>query len=227
MEKTLSNANSQNTRLAMLCAGATLLFLLLLHLVSPEFDPSWRMVSEYALGKFKWVLTLMFFSWAIAKWGLAAGLWKAVDSFIARTGVILLIVSGIGAMLGGLFDVRQEAMHGVAVLLGVPTEAIAATILSVHLVRRHAWVADKKLLLAAAAFTWISLVLMGLGLALMMKAFADAGIVLNGTAPANTPPDAFLFSGWANRFLIFCSCAWLIVTARQVAHKQTMQSRFC
>jgi len=45
-----------------------LLFLASLHVLSPEFDPSWRIVSEYALGNFGWVLSLMFVSWAVSWW---------------------------------------------------------------------------------------------------------------------------------------------------------------
>jgi hypothetical protein len=59
-----------------------------------------------------------------------------------------------------------------------------------------------------------------------MNALADAGIVLNGTAPANPPPHAFLFSGWANRFLIFCSCAWLIVTAGRLRTTERSKAGF-
>jgi hypothetical protein len=52
--------------LAMIMTAATILLLAALHVLSPEFDPSWRMVSEYALGHYGWVLSLMFLSWAIS-----------------------------------------------------------------------------------------------------------------------------------------------------------------
>lgn len=41
---------------------AAFLLLAALHLLSPEFPPSWRMVSEYAFGHYPWVLSLMFLS---------------------------------------------------------------------------------------------------------------------------------------------------------------------
>ena len=37
--------------------------LLLLHILSPEFAPSWRMVSEYANGHYNWLLTIVFLGW--------------------------------------------------------------------------------------------------------------------------------------------------------------------
>ena len=58
-------------RLSLAAAIATLLTLAVLHLLSPEFDPSWRMVSEYANGGYGWVLSLMFASWAVSSWALA------------------------------------------------------------------------------------------------------------------------------------------------------------
>jgi len=39
-------------RLAIAAAAAALLLLASLRVLSPEFDPSWRMVSEYANGHY-------------------------------------------------------------------------------------------------------------------------------------------------------------------------------
>jgi len=36
--------------LAILATGATIFLLVSLHALSPEFSPSWRMISEYAFG---------------------------------------------------------------------------------------------------------------------------------------------------------------------------------
>jgi hypothetical protein len=50
-------------------AGAVLLLLAGLHVLSPEFDPSFRVVSEYANGRYSWVLSVMFAAWALSSWG--------------------------------------------------------------------------------------------------------------------------------------------------------------
>lgn len=44
--------------LALTASMTTLVCLAGLHVLSPEFDPSWRVVSEYALGRHGWVLSL-------------------------------------------------------------------------------------------------------------------------------------------------------------------------
>jgi hypothetical protein len=51
--------------LSIVASVAALIFLTGLHLLSPEFDRSWRAVSEYANGQYGWVLSLMFICWEI------------------------------------------------------------------------------------------------------------------------------------------------------------------
>jgi hypothetical protein len=62
----LSGTSMSGARLSVLAAVATLIFLTVLHILSPEYDPSFRMVSEYANGKYPWILVLMFECWAIS-----------------------------------------------------------------------------------------------------------------------------------------------------------------
>src|ERR1039457_5429987 len=62
--------------LAITTTFVTILLLAALHVLSPEFSPSWRVISEYALGRYGWVLSLMFLSWASARgrWWSPSGL---------------------------------------------------------------------------------------------------------------------------------------------------------
>jgi len=45
---------------AVLATAVAFVSLAILHVVSPEFQPSWRMVSEYANGHHRWLLSVMF-----------------------------------------------------------------------------------------------------------------------------------------------------------------------
>jgi hypothetical protein len=48
-----------------LALGAVVLFVILLtalHFLEPEFDPSKRLISEYQLGRYGWVMSVAFFS---------------------------------------------------------------------------------------------------------------------------------------------------------------------
>ena len=89
----------------------SLLSLVVLHIVSPQYQASWRMVSEYAYGRHKWLITLFFVLWGLSTILTSILLWNIVTSNWALFGVLLVFVSGIGAIMGGLFDVKHK-LHG-------------------------------------------------------------------------------------------------------------------
>ena len=39
---------------ALVAGGISVTLILILHFVEPEYDPSWRMISEYSLGRHGW-----------------------------------------------------------------------------------------------------------------------------------------------------------------------------
>lgn len=196
----------------------TLAALLALHVLSPEFDPSWRMVSEYALGQFNAVLMLFFFTWAVGSWLLAWCLWPRVTGIPATIGVLIIVLFGISAILGGLFDVRQQTMHGVAFALSFPFP-IAALLVGAHLARRAEYAPHKKLLLWTSQLPWVSIVLMIASVIVMMRGFAQAGIPM-GTVPETVPPTVIALAGYANRLMIVVYCAWLLVVGRVLRKTQ-------
>ena len=98
-------------RVAIAAAGAVLLLLASLHVLSPEFDPSWRVVSEYANGRYGWVLSLMFASWALSSWALAVTVWSQVNGIGGKIALGLLIAAGIGEAMASVFDINHP-LHG-------------------------------------------------------------------------------------------------------------------
>src|SRR6266536_807487 len=74
-------------RLSIAAAAAVLLLLASLHVLSPEFDPSWRVVSEYANGRYGWVLSLMFAAWAVSSWALVFTIRSQVTTRAGKLGV--------------------------------------------------------------------------------------------------------------------------------------------
>jgi hypothetical protein len=207
---------STNTtaRLTIITSLATLVSLVLLHILSPEFAPSWRMVSEYANGEFSWVLSLMFIFWALSSWALAFTLWTQVKTSTGRIGVYFLIVSGIGEAMAAAFDINHS-LHGLASFLGIGSLPIAALLISTSLVRTEGWSAAKKPLLWSAHLTWISVVLMGATFALLISTFMQSGAEMptDSTAVTTLPDGVIALVGWANRFLILAFCAWVTITA--------------
>lgn len=206
---------------SFLLASATIAFgsisilcLLILHFVSSEFKPGFRMVSEYALGKHKWLLTVFFISWGICSISSGIMLWTIVSSGWAKFAVVLMFLTGIGAIMGGLFDVKHK-LHGLAFAVGVPFMPIGALIISYHLIDKTEWQGHSSTLLLSAHSIWISLVLMA---GLMMYFFSSlkkAGIAFGPDVPPLTvlPKGVIGIHGWANRLLVLCYLLYPILVA--------------
>jgi hypothetical protein len=202
--------------LAMIMTAATILLLAALHVLSPEFDPSWRMVSEYALGHYGWVLSLMFLSWAISSWALAAAIWSQIQTRAGKLGLWFLILAGVGEAMASVFDIRHDPGHGIAGLLGVGGFPVAALLLSISLGRSEAWRTARKRLLWLANLTWISVVLLVITMLIMtMQVLHANGGHLPQHAPKALPPGVIGMDGWANRLIVLSNCAWAFFAAWQ------------
>ena len=200
--------------LAIAAAAVALLLLASLHVLSPEFDPSWRMVSEYALGHYGWVLSLMFLAWGISAWALAVALWSQVKTRAGKIGLWFLVIAGIGEALASVFDITHDTGHSIAGVLGIGGFPIAALLLSVSLGRTQAWRGAKKPLLWIANLNWISVVLLVATLVLMTVQFAQAnGGQLPQHAPASLPAGVLGLDGWADRLIVLSNCLWVFVAA--------------
>jgi len=200
--------------LTIVAGVLSLMCLLILHFVSPEYKPNWRMVSEYALGKHKWLITSFFILWGASSILLAILLWNVVTTKWVMVGVLLLLVSAIGEIMGGLFDVKHK-LHGMAFLLGVPSLPIAALLIGYNLVHINGWNSHRALILNSSHITWISLVVMGVSMAVMISDFKKAGIPMdrNAKPPEHVPEGVLALAGYANRILIACYIGWLMLIA--------------
>jgi hypothetical protein len=196
--------------ISLLCIAA-------LHFLSSEFRPSFRMISEYALGNYKWLLTLFFICWGLASISSAFMLWNVVTSGWAKFGATLVFITGVGAIMGGLFDV-QHKLHGLAFGIGIPFLPIGALLISYHLLKKAEWQEFSGTLLVSTHSIWISVVLMGLTMFLLFSSLKSAGIAFGpDSAPMNELPKGIIgVNGWANRLLLPCYLAYPILTAKMV-----------
>jgi hypothetical protein len=186
-------------RVSVAAAATALVLLAALHIISPEFEPSWRMVSEYALGNYGWVLALMFLTWALSCVALFITIKSHIRTVAGKIGLGFLLAAAVGMSMAAIFDVSHD-LHGLAAIIGIPSLPIAAMLTSISLVRHPAWSPARRWLLWTANLTWISLVVM----------FATVFIGLSQTGGEFGPG---VLAGWPNRFLIVAYCAWLITAA--------------
>ena len=190
-------------RISFAASVASLFFLATLHLLSPEFNPSSRMVSEYALGNYGWVLLLMFLTWALSCIAIFFAIKSEVTNVGGKIGLGFLLLASVGMIMGGLFDVNHD-LHGLAAMIGMPSLPVAAVLISVSLSRNSSWTSARRSLIWTAILTWVSLILMNVAI---FSGFSQTGEINPGA-----------WFGWANRLLIVVYNIWLLVLARQAFH---------
>lgn len=200
---------------AWLAIGATLvsaLALIALHFLSPQLHPSWRMVSEYANGNHRWVLTVVFLAWALGSFALVFALLPSVSGWIGAAGLAFLVLAGVGEAMGGLFDVNHR-LHGAAFAIGVPALPIAAILLTMAARRSGldvpAW---------SAALPILSVVVMAVAMAQLFSSLKAAGVTMSANSqplPA-LPEGVSAWNGWANRLVFATYYLWVILAGRAV-----------
>lgn len=201
---------------AMSLTIITILLLASLHLLSPEFAPSWRMISEYAFGRYGWVLSLMFLCWALSTWACVIALWPLIQTRAGKAGLYFLILAGFGEAMASVFDIRHPMGHGVAGLFGVIGFPIAALLVSVALRRSEEWREERSQLLRIANLSWIAVLFLIATLVIMtMQVAAANGGHLPQHAPKSLPPGVLALDGWADRLIVLVNCAWVFLAARR------------
>jgi hypothetical protein len=159
----------QTASLTIGAATVALGALAILHLVRPDLEPSSHMISEYAIGRHGYLMTLSFAAFAISSLSLFVALLRSARGVLGRVGLGFLLLAATGLAIGGAFAMdptttNQEAMsysgkmHGVGFMLGVPSELLAVLFLSLALRRQPSWAAVPLLTIALVA--WASLAVM-------------------------------------------------------------------
>lgn len=212
--------------MAISAAIATVVALLALHALSPEFDPSWRMVSEYANGRYGWVLVLMFVGWAVSTWALAFALYPLAIAWPARLGIVVLVIAGIGEAMAAAFDINHP-LHMHAAILGMNGLPIAAMLIGISFARAGHWGSSRRIMLCLSNLPWISIVLMAIAMGLFFSSLSRAGIVIGPDSKplAALPAGVVSFGGWANRVLIITFCAWAIGAAWSAVPRQLKSAK--
>jgi hypothetical protein len=200
-------------RLSLAGAATFLVLLAALHFLKPGLDPSWRMVSEYEIGRYGWVMALAFLSLAFSCVALVVAVRSQARTTGGRIGLALLLVSALGMTIAAIFTAdpitasqseltTHGNLHGLGALLGIPTFPVAATLISLSLARARGWSTARRSLPWMAVLTWIVLLVFVASVAVMLPR-GDGGF----------GPDVPI--GWPNRLLVLAYSAWLMVAAWQ------------
>jgi len=201
-------------RMAIGAAALAIVALAALHVLKPDIDPRRTMISQYALGRYGWLMAVCFAAFAAASASLFIALVGLVPSVLGLVGLAFLCVAAVGLAMAALFRMDPVAtppaqmsftgrMHGVAFLIGVPSEVLSVLLLSLALGQQGSH--NSAPLLALTALVWICLVTM----------IAIMAMVGPGKPPDPNGPERFL--GFPNRLFMIAYGVWLMAVAWPLA----------
>jgi hypothetical protein len=181
---------------SLAAVAAFSLLLAIVHVLKPEISPSWRMISEYEIGRYGWIMRLAFVCWSASVFAVAVAL-QPYASFLGSAALFVVAVGPLGAAIFATEPIttppestgvghRLHAAFGALFIFGFP---IAATLAGASGWPAWLWLVP-----------WIGLV-----------AFIGSAVILQGRGGRRAGPDVPI--GWPNRFLVVTYVAWLAVAA--------------
>jgi hypothetical protein len=201
----------------MASAAATGFVVLLgsLHVIKPDLSPTWRMVSEYAIGSHGWLMSLAFVALAAACVATSIALKPYAADRAGRAGRVALAITAAALTLAAFATTdpvtatpaqltSEGRLHGFAAMIGMPAFLIAAVALHRSL-RRQSAVSSHAVRVAT-----IALVAAFVVFAVSMAAMFDGA-----------PADPSVRIGIQNRILVITQAVWLVVACRAVRRAAT------
>jgi hypothetical protein len=210
--KPTATSSNRAARLSLVAASVCVVLFAAVHIIQPEVDPSWQPISEYALGRFGFVMTTVFLAWGLAAISLAVALRSHVKTLGGRIGLGFLVIGGLGPILAAIFPMdplttpvsemsATSMVHSLGATLGDGLP-IGAALITWSLVRNNpAWRSARRPLVLATVVVWLA----SLSVTVSMLVFLpQAGGQLGPDVPV----------GWQNRAMVVAYAAWLAVAAR-------------
>ena len=202
------------SRMSVIFSTAFISILFLLHFLKPELDPSWRMISEYEIGRYGWLMRLAFFCWGSSVLSLLVALRGSLRTMGGRVGYVWLVLIGIALFGAGIFatnaitDTTPSTANSLHTLCGafvILTFPIASSLVVGSLRRNEEWNTTRSHLFWVQTLVWLS-----------MFMYFGAIIVSNAINPSAGRVGPEVYIGWPNRFMVVIYNVWLITVATKV-----------
>ncbi len=189
--------------------------LLSLHVFEPEFDPTWRFVSEYMLSDFGWLMHLAFLTLAVSMASAGVAVLSQVRIWTGYLGLTVLGIAAVGILIAAIFTTdpaitsRSQAaatFSGTMHVFGASLDytPVAALLLSFSLARNQAWRPVRRRLFLTA------------GITLALMAAFMAVLPYDGTLRPG------MIAGLVGRLLLLSYLGWFTAVGLHVlkVHKQ-------
>src|SRR5512135_3669670 len=125
---------------AIACFTYSALVLVLLHLLRPDYTLVDHMISDYAVGRYGWLMTTSFLGMGAGCLMLLLGLARSgPTSVVARLGIYLLAIPAIGLVISAIFptdledaavSTRAGYIHDIAFLVNIVSIILVMVLLS-------------------------------------------------------------------------------------------------
>ena len=202
--KPVSMAAANAARVSIVSGVLFVLLLGSLHLLEPEFNPSWRFLSEYELGKFGWLMRLAFLALATSLASAGLAIFSQARTVIGYIGIAGLGIAAVGIVIAAIFRIdpattsREAAtFSGRMHVFGASLDytPVAALFVSLSLARNIAWRPIRKWLYITVGITWVAL-----------AAFI-------ATLPYNGKIGPGVLAGLFGRILLVSYLGWLVTVS--------------
>ena len=196
---------------AMVFALLFILTLAVLHYLEPEFDPKWRMISEYEIGKYGYLMQGAFFAWAASVLSMAIVAWNFVGTAGGIIGWVLFIIIMLALVGAGYFKTnaitdnstsRDNTIHTLCGAIVILTFPIASTLVANALLRSPFWAPYTLAVFNFTLLNWLGMIGFFGSILWSRKKDPSAGRV---------GPKVLL--GWPNRIMVLLYNVWVIVLA--------------
>lgn len=174
------------------------LALLLLHVLRPDYALRTHMISDYAVGRYGWVMTSWFIAMSCGCLMLMLGLVRSgLNSVLSWIGIVLLSIASLGLVISAFFptdvgdapSTRTGEIHTLSFLVNVVSILLSMVFLTVSF-RSHPW---------WRAYQGVAIALTSI----VVIAFFIQFLTLHRGAPY----------GLANRLFVIVLFVWLFATS--------------
>lgn len=210
------NSISQKQLLFAQIFGFTFLFLLsILHFLKPEISVNYRLISEYEIGNYGFLMRIAFLSWGTGFLCLSLSVWNVLTDLTGKIAKYWLLIISIAIICAGIFvtqpitDIvrtQTDRIHAICGAMMIFTFPIVATLFTRSLSKIESFKDEKSKLFWLTFFVWVGFL-----------SFFASMIVYAPQIKARAYSDAILI-GFPNRLMVFIYTIWLIGVSRLLRH---------